>query len=87
MRQPGFEPGMSRGLNPPYMPFYYKRVWYLRWESNPQKTWILSPAHTPVLLRRYVGISERIRTSNFTDLNRLRLPIPPRRYAGDASGS
>ncbi len=47
MRQPGFEPGMSRGLNPPYMPFYYKRIWYLRWESNPQKTRILSPSHMP----------------------------------------
>lgn len=48
--------------------------WYLRRESNPQKTRILSPSHTPVLLRRYVGIPERTRTSNFTDLNRLRLP-------------
>lgn len=47
VRQPGFEPGMSRGLNPPYMPFYYKRIWYLRWESNPQKTRILSPSHMP----------------------------------------
>ena len=38
MRQPGFEPGMSRGLNPPYMPFYYKRIWYPRQDLNLQCT-------------------------------------------------